>query len=405
MHFTTSPKVQEKWQNVQKNLWKSVVHTRYECYNDNDNDNIVWGDGGNGRYKSVSEKNEGFMWALVKEKPEEGLWMKRVPIPEVGPNDVKIKIHKTAICGTDVHIYQWNDWAQHTIPIGLTAGHEYVGEVVEVGEGVQGFKIGDLVSGEGHITCGKCRNCLEGHKENCKDAKGVGVNRSGAFAEYLVIPSSNVWPCNPNIPEEMYAIFDPFGNATHTALSYDMLGEDVLIAGAGPIGCMAAAIAKFSGARHVVVTDMNPYRLELAEKLGATRAVNLKEEKLTDVMNAIGMTEGFDVGLEMSGSQVALHDMIHNMKHGGNIALLGLQRTDATVDLETVIFNGLNIRGIYGRKVWDTWYKMSTMLQAGLDITPIITHRFDIKDYEKGFEAMISGMSGKVILDWAHIND
>ena len=335
----------------------------------------------------MSERNDGLMWALVKEKPEEGLWMKRIPIPEVGSNDVKIKIHKTAICGTDVHIYQWNDWAQHTIPIGLTAGHEYVGEIV---------------SGEGHITCGKCRNCLEGHKENCKDAKGVGVNRNGAFAEYLVIPSSNVWPCNPNIPEEMYAIFDPFGNATHTALSYDMLGEDVLVAGAGPIGIMAAAIAKFSGARHVVITDFNQYRLDLAMKLGATRAVNLGKENL---MKEIGMTEGFDVGLEMSGSQAGLHDMIHNMKHGGNIALLGLQRTDAKVDLETVIFNGLNLRGIYGRKVWDTWYKMSTMLQAGLDISPIITHHFDIKDYEKGFEAMISGESGKVILDWAHVND
>lgn len=349
--------------------------------------------------------NDGMMWALVKEKPEEGLWMKRVPIPEVGPNDVKIKIHKTAICGTDVHIWQWNDWAQHTIPIGLTAGHEYVGEIVEVGAGVQGFQIGDLVSGEGHITCGKCRNCLEGHKENCKDAKGVGVNRNGAFAEYLVIPSSNVWPCNPNIPEEMYAIFDPFGNATHTALSYDVLGEDVLVAGAGPIGIMAAAIVKFSGARHVVVTDFNEYRLDLAKKLGATRVVNLGKEKLPDVMKEIGMTEGFDVGLEMSGSQVALHDMIHNMKHGGKIALLGLQRTDAKVDLETVIFNGLNLRGIYGRKVWDTWYKMSTMLQAGLDISGIITHHFDIKDFAKGFEAMISGESGKVILDWSHIND
>ena len=266
--------------------------------------------------------NDNKMWALVKEKPEQGLWLKRVQIPEVGPNDVKIKIHKNAICGTDVHIYQWNEWAQHTIPIGLTAGHEYVGEVVEVGAGVQGFKVGDLVSGEGHITCGKCRNCLEGHKENCKDAKGVGVNRNGAFAEYLVIPASNVWPCNPAIDEELYAIFDPF-----------------------------------------------------------------------------------DIGLEMSGSQPGLSDMIHNMKHGGKIALLGLQRQDATVDLETVIFNGLNIRGIYGRKVWDTWYKMSTMIQAGLDISPIITHHFDIRDYEKGFEAMISGQSGKVILDWAHIND
>ena len=293
------------------------------------------------------------MWALTKKKPEEGLWMERVPVPAVGPNDVKIKIHKTAICGTDVHIYQWNDWAQHTIPIGLTAGHEYVGEIVETGAGVTGHQVGDLVSGEGHITCGKCRNCLEGHKENCRDAKGVGVNRNGAFAEYLVIPSSNVWPCNPNIPEELYSIFDPFGNATHTALSYDLLGEDVLIAGAGPIGIM----------------------------------------------------EGFDVGMEMSGSPACLSDMIHNMKHGGKIALLGLQGRETTVDLETVIFNGLNLRGIYGRKVWDTWYKMTTMVQAGLDISPIITHRFDIRDYEKGFEAMISGQSGKVILDWSHIND
>ena len=345
------------------------------------------------------------MWALVKEKPEVGLWMKRVPVPELGPNDVKIKIKKTATCGTDVHIYQWNDWAQHTIPIGLTAGHEYVGEVVEVGPGVEGFKPGDLVSGEGHITCGKCRNCLEGHKENCKDAKGVGVNRNGAFAEYLVIPSSNVWPCNPNVPEELYAIFDPLGNATHTALSYDMLGEDVLITGAGPIGIMAAAIAKFSGARHVIVTDMNPYRLDLAKKLGATETVNLRERKLTEVMKEVGMTEGFDVGMEMSGNAAGLSDMINNMKHGGKIALLGLLPKDTHVDMETVIFNGLNLRGIYGRKVWDTWYKMTTMIQSGLDIAPVITHRFDIRDYEKGFEAMISGQSGKVVLDWAHIND
>ena len=345
------------------------------------------------------------MWALVKEKPEVGLWMKRVPVPELGPNDVKIKIKKTAICGTDVHIYQWNDWAQHTIPIGLTAGHEYVGEVVEVGPGVEGFKPGDLVSGEGHITCGKCRNCLEGHKENCKDAKGVGVNRNGAFAEYLVIPSSNVWPCNPNVPEELYAIFDPLGNATHTALSYDMLGEDVLITGAGPIGIMAAAIAKFSGARHVIVTDMNPYRLDLAKKLGATETVNLRERKLTEVMKEVGMTEGFDVGMEMSGNAAGLSDMINNMKHGGKIALLGLLPKDTHVDMETVIFNGLNLRGIYGRKVWDTWYKMTTMIQSGLDIAPVITHRFDIRDYEKGFEAMISGQSGKVVLDWTHIND
>lgn len=353
----------------------------------------------------MTQLQDGKMWALVKDRAEEGIWMKRVPIPKLGTNDVKIKIHSTAICGTDVHIYQWNKWAQHTIDIGRVVGHEYVGEIVEVGAGVRGFKVGDLVSGEGHITCGKCRNCLEGHKENCRNAKGVGVNRDGAFAEYLVIPWVNVWPCNPAIPEEMYAIFDPFGNATHTALSYDCLGEDVLIAGAGPIGCMAAAIVKFAGARHVVVTDFNQYRLDMAKKLGATTIINLNEEKLEDVMQRIGMQEGFDVGLEMSGSPAALNSMIHNMKHGGNIALLGLQETDTVVDLETVIFNGLNIRGIYGRKVWDTWYKMTTMLQAGLKIDDIITHHFDARDYEKGFAAMISGQSGKVILDWTHINE
>ena len=348
--------------------------------------------------------NDNKMWALVKEKAAPGLALKRVDIPEVGTNDVKIKIHKTAICGTDVHIYQWNEWAQHTIAVGQTAGHEYVGEIVEVGEGVEGFKVGDIVSGEGHITCGTCRNCLEGHKENCQNAKGVGVNRDGCFAEYLVIPSSNVWPTTPNIPEEMYAIFDPFGNATHTALSYNMLGEDVLITGAGPIGIMAAAIAKFSGARHVVITDLNEYRLDLAKKLGATRTVNLTKEKISDVMKELGMKEGFDVGLEMSGAAPALNDMIANMRHGGNIALLGLQKPGVGVNWETVIWNGLNIRGIYGRKVWDTWYKMTTMLEAGLDISGIITHRMNIKDYKKGFDAMISGQSGKVILNWEDID-
>lgn len=348
--------------------------------------------------EAMQEKNT--MWALVKKEAAPGLTRMRVPIPEVGAGDVKIKIHKTAICGTDVHIYQWNQWAQDTIPLGMTVGHEYVGEIVEVGSNVKDFAVGDLVSGEGHITCGHCRNCLEGHKENCKDAKGVGVNRSGAFAEYLVIPQENVWKCSSDIPEEMYAIFDPFGNATHTALSYDSLGEDVLIAGAGPIGCMAAAIAKFSGARHVVVTDFNPYRLELATKLGADRAVNLGEENLCDVIKELGMTEGFDIGMEMSGSPAGLDTMIQNMKHGGKIALLGLQGRKTPVDLETVIFNGLNLRGIYGRKVWDTWYKMTVLLQAGLDISGIITHRYDAADFEKGFEAMISGNAGKVILDW-----
>ena len=343
------------------------------------------------------------MWALVKSKPEEGLWMEQVPVPQVGSSDVKIKIHTTAICGTDVHIYQWNEWAQKTIPIGLTVGHEYVGEIVEVGTNVKDFKIGDIVSGEGHITCGKCRNCLEGHKENCKEAKGVGVNRNGAFAEYLVIPEENVWKCSPNIPEELYAIFDPLGNATHTALTYDNLGEDVLISGAGPIGCMAAAIVKFSGARHVVVSDFNPYRLELAKKLGATRTIDLSKETVPEVMADLGMTEGFDTGLEMSGSEKALDTMIKNMKHGGKIALLGLLSSHATADFETIIFNGLNLRGIYGRKVWDTWYKMSTMVQAGLDVSGIITHRFDITDFEKGFQAMLSGSSGKVLLDWSKI--
>lgn len=340
------------------------------------------------------------MWALVKEQAAPGLTRKRVPVPEVGEGDVKIKIHKTAICGTDVHIYQWNQWAQDTIPLGLIAGHEYVGEIVEVGSGVKDFAAGDIVSGEGHITCGVCRNCLEGHKENCKDAKGVGVNRNGAFAEYLVIPKENVWRCSKDIPEELYAIFDPFGNAVHTALSYDTLGEDVLIAGAGPIGCMAAAVARFSGARHVVVTDFNPYRLQLAKKMGADRTVNLSCENLQDVMENLGMREGFDIGMEMSGSPAGLDTMIKSMKHGGKLALLGLQGKHTPVDLETVIFNGLNLRGIYGRKVWDTWYKMTVLLQSGLDISGMITHRFDAAEYEKGFEAMISGNAGKVILDW-----
>ena len=346
-----------------------------------------------------------YMDAIVKPVAGPGLELRKVPVPVPGPGEVLIKVHKTAICGTDVHIYNWDPWAQEHIKAPMTIGHEYVGEVAALGAGVTGVKIGQIVSGEGHLTCHHCRNCHTGNIQWCKDTVSVGVDRDGAFAEYLVIPAENVWPCNPNIPEEMYAIFDPLGNATHTALSYDMLGEDVLVAGAGPIGIMAAAIAKFSGARHVVITDFNEYRLDLAKKLGATRTVNLANEKLEDVMKEIGMTEGFDVGLEMSGSQAGLHTMIHNMKHGGNIALLGLQRTDATVDLETVIFNGLNLRGIYGRKVWDTWYKMSTMLQAGLDISDIITHRYDVKDFEKGFEDMISGYSGKVILDWANVND
>ncbi len=345
------------------------------------------------------------MWALVKENEAPGLALKKVPVPPVGPDEVKIKIRKTAICGTDVHIYQWNEWAQHTISKGQTAGHEYVGEIVEVGEYVKNFKVGELVSGEGHITCGVCRACLEGQKENCKDCSGVGVNRDGAFAEYLVIPAANVWKTNPDIPEEIYAIFDPFGNATHTALTYKVIGEDVLITGAGPIGIMAAAIVKFAGARHVVITDFNEYRLNLAKKMGATRTVNLSKEKLSDVMEELGMTEGFDVGLEMSGAAGGLHDMITNMRHSGRIALLGIQKPDTPVDWEKIIWNGLSIKGIYGRKVWDTWYSMTAMLQGGLDISDIITHRINIKDYKSGFDAMISGESGKVIMDWTNIEE
>lgn len=345
------------------------------------------------------------MWALVKEKAEKGLWLKRVPVPVTGKNDVKIKIHKTSICGTDVHIYNWNEWAKNTIPVGLTAGHEYVGEIVEVGENVEGFKVGELVSGEGHIVCGKCRNCLAGLPHLCRHTKGVGVNRNGAFAEYLVIPATNVWRCNPKVSKELYSCFDPLGNAVHTALQFDMIGEDVLITGAGPIGCMAAAVCRHVGARNVVVTDMNEYRLNLAKELGATRVVNIKDEKLEDVIKELGMKEGFDVGLEMSGAQSGFQNMVDTMKNGGKIAVLGLQRADAQINWEKVIFNQLTIKGIYGREMWETWYKMDTMLQSGLNIDKIITHRFDVQNYEEGFAVMNSGNSGKVVLDWSTIHD
>ena len=345
------------------------------------------------------------MWALVKEKAEKGLWLKRVPVPETGKNDVKIKIHKTSICGTDVHIYNWNQWAQNTIPVGLTAGHEYVGEIVEVGENVEGFEIGELVSGEGHIVCGKCRNCLAGQPHLCRHTKGVGVNRNGAFAEYLVIPASNVWRCSDKIREELYSCFDPLGNAVHTALQFDMIGEDVLITGAGPIGCMAAAICRHVGARNVVVTDMNDYRLNLAKELGATRTVNVMSEKLEDVMVELGMKEGFDVGLEMSGAQSGFQNMVDTMKNGGKIALLGLQRKDAQINWEKVIFNQLTVKGIYGRQMWETWYKMDMMLQSGLNIDKIITHRFKAHEFEDGFAAMNSGASGKIVLDWSEMAD
>ncbi len=342
----------------------------------------------------------GTMWALVKDKAEKGLTFKQVEIPEVGENDVKIKIHKTAICGTDVHIYDWNEWAQETIKIGTTAGHEYVGEIVEVGKNVTSCQIGDIVSGEGHIVCGQCRNCRGGNPHLCRKTLGVGVNRNGAFAQYLVIPATNVIKCSKKVPEELYSIFDPFGNAAHTALSFNCLGEDVLITGAGPIGIMAAAIAKFAGARNVVITDLNDYRLDLARQFGVT-AVNTGKEDLNQVMKDLGMVEGFDVGMEMSGNRFALNQLINSMVNGGKIALLGIQgRNMVEVPLNTIIWNGLKIKGIYGREMYETWYKMTSIVEAGFPLEKIITHRFPINEWEKGFEAMISGQSGKVVLDW-----
>ncbi|GAB4286025.1 MAG: L-threonine 3-dehydrogenase [Ignavibacteriaceae bacterium] len=340
------------------------------------------------------------MKALVKKFAKPGIWMDEVPVPEYGPNDVLIKIHKTSICGTDIHIYNWDKWAQKTIPVPMVVGHEYVGTIEAVGDNVQDVNIGELVSGEGHIVCGHCRNCREGRPHLCPNTKGVGVNRPGCFAEYLVIPAVNVWHCDPEIPTDILSIFDPFGNAVHTALSFNVLGEDVLITGAGPIGIMAAAVVRHAGARKVVITDLNPYRLELAEKMKITKAVDVTKEKLPDVVKKLGLKEGFDVGLEMSGSPKALNDMIDVMFHGGNIALLGILPSSAAVDWEKIVFNGLTLRGIYGRKMFETWYKMQVMIQSGLDISPVITHRFDIDDFQEGFEIMKSGNSGKIILNW-----
>ncbi len=340
------------------------------------------------------------MKALIKKKPEPGLWLGEVPVPEVGINDVLIKIQKTAICGTDIHIYNWDEWAQKTIPVPMHVGHEYVGTVEAIGSNVHDFKKGDLVSGEGHIVCGHCRNCLAGRRHLCMNTQGVGVNRPGAFAEYLAIPQSNVWYCDPSIPTDIFSIFDPFGNAAHTALSFDLLGEDVLVTGAGPIGIMAVAIAKHAGARHIVITDVNDYRLDLAAKLGATRVVNVSREKIEDITKDLHMHEGFDVGLEMSGNPAAFRSMLANMRHGGKIAMLGIMAPDTGIDWDTVVFNGLTIKGIYGREMYETWYKMTSMLQSGLDISPIITHRFNYKDFKEGFEIMRSGKSGKIILDW-----
>ncbi len=348
----------------------------------------------------MSRENETNLKALVKSKAEPGLWLEDVPIPEVGMNDVLIKVRRTGICGTDLHIYHWDAWAQKTIPVPLTIGHEFVGEIVEVGANVTDFFSGEIVSGEGHVVCGRCRNCLAGRRHLCKDTSGVGVNRPGAFAEFISLPMSNVWHHRPGIDLDVAAIFDPFGNAVHTALSFPILGEDVLITGAGPIGIMAAAVARHAGARFVVVTDINEYRLELARKMGATVALNVKTGSLDDVQAQLGMQEGFDVGLEMSGSPATLQSMIGALCHGGKIAMLGIPNGPIDVDWNKVVFNMLTLKGIYGREMYETWYKMSVMLQSGLDITSVITHRFPVADWEQGFEVMSSGQSGKVILDW-----
>jgi threonine 3-dehydrogenase len=340
------------------------------------------------------------MKALVKSRSERGLWLEEIPEPTIGINDVLIRVQYAGICGTDVHIYKWDEWAQKTIPVPMAIGHEFVGEIVQVGSNVNDFHPGDIVSGEGHVTCGRCRNCLAGRRHLCAQTHGVGVNRPGAFAEYISLPMSNIWRHNPGINKEVAAIFDPFGNAVHTALSFPVTGEDVLITGAGPIGIMAIPVVRHAGARHVVITDMNPYRLDLARRMGATLAVNSSETSLAEVQKQLHMAEGFDVGLEMSGNPVALRDMIANMSHGGKIALLGIPAKESQMDWRQVIFNMITIKGIYGREMYETWYKMSVMLESGVDISPIITHRFDHSEFEKGFEVMMSGMAGKVILDW-----
>jgi threonine 3-dehydrogenase len=344
------------------------------------------------------------MKALVKSRATRGLWLEDVPEPEPGINDVKIRVLCTGICGTDLHIYDWNDWARATISVPLVIGHEFAGEVVVVGSNVADLHPGDLVSGEGHVVCGRCRNCLAGRRHLCAHTQGVGVNRAGAFAEYIVLPMMNVWKHTHAIPHEIAAIFDPFGNAVHTALSFPMLGEDVLVTGAGPIGIMAAVVARFAGARHVVITDVNPHRLALAKKAGIPVAVDTLATPLKDVQRQLDMREGFDVGLEMSGSAAAFREMLANMCHGGKIAMLGIPSSEMAIDWRHVIFNMLTIKGIYGREMFETWYKMTVMLESGLDISPVITHRFSWRDYEKGFEVMRTGEAGKVILDWHGIS-
>ena len=340
------------------------------------------------------------MKALVKKHAEPGLWLEDVPEPEAGSNDVLIRVKRTAICGTDLHIYKWDEWAQKTIPVPMVVGHEFVGEIVEVGDNVNDFQPGMIVSGEGHIVCGRCRNCMAGRRHLCPYTSGVGVNRPGAFAEYIAIPNANVWHHADGIDLDIASIFDPFGNATHTALQWDLVGEDVLITGAGPIGAMAAAVCRHAGARHVVITDVNDYRLGLAKQLGATRTVNVTQEKLKDVQAELGMTEGFDVGLEMSGNPSAFRDMLDNMAHGGKISMLGIPAEEIAIDWNKVVFNMLTLKGIYGREIFETWYKMSVMIQSGLDLSPIITHRLPYTEFEQGFQAMLQGGTGKVVLNW-----
>jgi len=340
------------------------------------------------------------MKALVKKEPKLGLWMEEVPVPEIGINDVLIEILRTGICGTDVHIYNWDAWAQKTVPVPLVIGHEFVGRIIDVGSNVKDFRPGEIVSGEGHVVCGRCRNCLAGRRHLCMETVGVGVTRAGAFAEYLALPMTNVWHHDPKVPRDVAAIFDPLGNAVHTALSFPVMGEDVLITGAGPIGIMAVAVARHAGARYVVVTDVNPYRLELARKMRPTMVVDVRSQRIADAQHTLGMKEGFDVGLEMSGSPEAFREMLANMCHGGKIAMLGMPQSEVAIDWSTVVLNMLTIKGIYGREMYETWYKMTVMIQSGLNIDPVITHRFHYTDFDKGFEVMRSGRSGKVILTW-----
>lgn len=340
------------------------------------------------------------MKALSKLKQQKGIWLTDVDVPKCGANDVLVKIEKTAICGTDIHIYQWDDWAQQTIKTPQVAGHEFYGKIVEVGSEVKGFKTGDRVSGEGHTTCGYCRNCRAGKRHLCRNTVNLGVNRDGCFAEYLAFPAENIFKLSDDIPDNIAAIMDPYGNAVHTALSFDLVGEDVLITGAGPVGIMAVAIAKHAGARHVVITDINDYRLDLARNMGATAAINVQNTSLTEIRKSLGINEGFDVGLEMSGSAQAFNEMLVHMNHGGKIALLGILPKNTLIDWNHVIFKGLYIKGIYGREMFDTWYKMVSMYQSGLDVTPVITHEFSVDEFQKGFDSMLSGHSGKVILNW-----